>query len=506
MSLRPIAVRRFAWDCVLLAGIWAVTLYRAAAFWWASPEYAYGFVVPFLAGSLLAIRHRNRPAAQVCRRTAGWLALTSVCAALWVGANFLLAAFPQWPAAGWMLLVAAIALTAAFYACAGGAAWLLYFAFPFAFLLTSLPLPAAIRQPSLDAMTPLVTLWATTIANEIGIPALRHGRVIEVAHGFVGIEDACAGLRSVEATLMVSLFLGEYWMLAPLRRLALVIAGLACAVAGNILRVVILTWAVARQTNTASPDWHDFAGYGALIVTLGGVFVAALILRRTETTDVRKFGGETKFKRRPRFLTAVYGATLAGCLVPTLWFGSPTGSATDRARHEVELPTSDPSFQPADVAASTAALLHCDLIVAGRWVTSDGIACTGYVIRWHHGHEAQFALALHNPKICLPSTGLQFQRSLPELPIAGPLTCQGAEFANASQRLDVYAISFRMPSLGPLPEAPRTVGDWWRWRVDALRRHERDEDVANVTLVFEAQEAKPSRVAAEMKRIIRRSL
>jgi exosortase/archaeosortase family protein len=41
----------------------------------------------------------------------------------------------------------------------------------------------------------------------------------------IGIEEACSGVRSFQATLMISLFLGELYSFNTARRVLLVIAG-----------------------------------------------------------------------------------------------------------------------------------------------------------------------------------------------------------------------------------------------------------------------------------------
>ena len=47
-----------------------------------------------------------------------------------------------------------------------------------------------------------------------GIPALQNGNLIEVKTGLLGINEACSGIRSFQATLMVSLFLGELYQMS----------------------------------------------------------------------------------------------------------------------------------------------------------------------------------------------------------------------------------------------------------------------------------------------------
>ena len=59
----------------------------------------------------------------------------------------------------------------------------------------------------------------------VDVPALVHGNVIEVSTGMVGIDEACSGIRSFQSSLMISLFLGEFYRLSTRSRWLLVPAG-----------------------------------------------------------------------------------------------------------------------------------------------------------------------------------------------------------------------------------------------------------------------------------------
>ena len=66
-----------------------------------------------------------------------------------------------------------------------------------------------IEQPVIQGLTRLNTALTVEILGLLGIPAVPQGNVIELATGSVGIDEACSGIRSLQATLMISLFLGE---------------------------------------------------------------------------------------------------------------------------------------------------------------------------------------------------------------------------------------------------------------------------------------------------------
>ncbi len=85
------------------------------------------------------------------------------------------------------------------------------------------------------------------ILGLIGVPAVQHGNVIEVGTGVVGIDDACSGIRSFQATLMLSLFFGEIYRLTVRRRVVLCLLGFGLAFLFNVGRTTLLTWVAASQ-------------------------------------------------------------------------------------------------------------------------------------------------------------------------------------------------------------------------------------------------------------------
>ena len=45
--------------------------------------------------------------------------------------------------------------------------------------------------------------------NLLGITAVQRGNVIELQTGSVGFDEPCSGIRSLQAVLMLALFLGR---------------------------------------------------------------------------------------------------------------------------------------------------------------------------------------------------------------------------------------------------------------------------------------------------------
>src|SRR5205823_5621595 len=122
---------------------------------------------------------------------------------------------------------------------AGGWPWAKHFAFPLSFLLLAVPWPArmeAIAQPLMRADATVTS----EICSALDIPAIQSGNLIEISVGLIGIEEACSGIRSLQATLMLSLFFGEFFMLSVSRRWMLIVIAAVAAFVFNVGRTVVL--------------------------------------------------------------------------------------------------------------------------------------------------------------------------------------------------------------------------------------------------------------------------
>ena len=152
-----------------------------------------------------------------------------------------------------------------------------------------------------------------SLLNIFGIPALQHGNVIEVSSGLIGIEEACSGVRSLQATLMISLFLGELCAFTIRRRAFLVLAGAMLAFATNVVRTALLVWVGAKSSPDRIEGWHDPAGLTILLVCLFGLWSLSLIMRRHSKSVAAH--GPTDYKPTSlRFLSPLSAALAAWLL------------------------------------------------------------------------------------------------------------------------------------------------------------------------------------------------
>jgi exosortase len=478
------AVRRDA-TWIAIAALWIVVSWRLHYIWARSPEHAYGWIVPLLAAFMLVERWRSQPAPSADASVRGWLVTAAIAGVILCGARIALEPFPIWPAMLWSYSVAAVFLSVAAIGCVAGRRSAIHFAFPFGFMLTAIPWPELVRQKLVGLFTPVVTQIAATLVNEFVGPAIQRGNVIEIGGGTLGVEEACTGLRSFQATLMIVLFAGEFFGLDRARRCWLVPIGGAFALAINVLRTTALAAIAALSGINAVATAHDIVGYVALAVTVLGVLATAAILRRAPQSERSASYGSLS-SGRARMVAAVVAITVVISEGATwLWFGPSKPAAKAFVGWDVTLPRNQFGFRPLSFSRDVFALLDCDDAEGAVWADDNGMARAGYYLRWRHGHEAAFQLALHNPSICLPFAGVRLLGDVDPIEVMINTTrvrFTGWEFQGPHGGLVVYSCALALPAKTTVTMPALGWTEWLKWRWHILRTRERNENVLVVTV------------------------
>ena len=77
--------------------------------------------------------------------------------------------------------------------------------------MATLPWPGVVGTFVTQGMMQLVAWVTVGLLNLCHFAALQHGNLIEIRAGLLDIDEACSGVRSLQAVLMVSIFLGEFY-------------------------------------------------------------------------------------------------------------------------------------------------------------------------------------------------------------------------------------------------------------------------------------------------------
>ena len=161
-----------------------------------------------------------------------------------------------------------------------GRGWLRQLAFPICFFFVAIPWPTLVEQPIIQTLTRASATIVIELLGWLGVPAMAHGNVIEVSTGMVGIDEACSGIRSFQSSLMISLFLGEFYRLSTGRRWLLIPMGFVFSMAFNVCRMSLLTLVAAKKGVAAISEYHDPAGITIAILCTLALWGLAVLLKK----------------------------------------------------------------------------------------------------------------------------------------------------------------------------------------------------------------------------------
>src|SRR5438128_2017571 len=438
--------RSEVWPIAVVLGffalLWFEVINQLKAEWWLNPQYNFGLIVPFLVLYLLWKRWPERPL-PARPKPPGWaLALMLFCAFLFWPVRFVAEANPDWRLLSWLLALVGVAMSILCAFLAGGWPWLRYFSFPFLFFLVAVPWPMHLEQAVVQNLMRTVSAINVSLLNIAGIPALQHGNVIEVGSGFIGIEEACSGVRSLQATLMVSLFLGELYSFNIGRRLLLVVAGGLLAFICNVARTAVLVWMGAQRGLKSIEAWHDPAGLTILLVCLFGLWLLSLVMQRPSSGRVAQ-----SYIARERAPLHFPWALLISF---TLWFLLVEAEVQSwyrlhrppqTSRWAVQWPDSENDYRPVPISPEAQDLLRYNEGGGAAWQAADGHKWIMYFFRWFPGRTAALFVKIHRPDICLPASGMTLERDngLQLVAVNGvKLPVRSYRFDNGGAPLHVY--------------------------------------------------------------------
>ena len=382
--------------------VWIALCAHLAAHWRSNPQYSFGWLVPLVALYLAVRRWETRPSPGASRRAwlVGALALISfLLLPTWLVAQ----PNPDWRLISWTLAFETIALSLCAVMLWGGTPWARHFAFPLCFILTAVPWPSGIEQPVIQGLMRAVAAVTVELLNLFGTPALQHGNLIEIGRGVLGVDEACSGVRSLQSTLMVSLFLGEFYWFGLGRRTLLLAGGIVAAFLTNVGRTYLLAATAARSGIESVARWHDPAGFTILTICFVAVWLLALVIdqRQHPLTPVRE---RRTASPMPLTVSVSLMLWLVAVFAGTEWW------------FRTAPPTEMPSWRFAPPEASTPVaiepraveMLQYDSGTARQWRDQAGRRWIAFFFEWLPGPSRSRLLAqMHRPEECLPAGGFR---------------------------------------------------------------------------------------------------
>jgi exosortase len=494
----------------IFALVWVELIWRLQMEWSVNPQYGYGWTVPFLAGYLLWRRRTSAPAAEAPNGSALAACLLVLAALVLVPIRVIQEANPDWRLLSWGMAMAAVAVTFAGVYLAGGSKWLRYFAFPILFFLVAVPWPTQLEQLIIQGLMRADAAINVEVLSAIGVPAVQLGNVIEVGTGFVGIDEACTGVRSLQATLMVSLFLGELYDFTLFRRIALVATGAFLAFFCNLVRTFLLVYMGAEHGSEMIKRWHDPAGYSILTACLLGLWGMSVLFRRNEKARPQQVASTSRGFAIPRLaLALLLTFTLVAEAGTHLWYGMHEARAAKVTPWSVQWPSTAPSFKPVPVAEQAQELLRYNEGGGGMWKSEDGHLWNMYFFKWLPGRTAGLFIKNHRPDICLPASGMTQRGDVQHklVTVNGiALPIRAYVFENGGQQLHVYYCYWD----GTTPDPTKVNEENWtaRGRIQNVLQGKRDvgtQMLEIVALGYDDDAAAEQAVREQLARIVRPS-
>jgi exosortase len=363
-------------------------------------------------------------------------------------------ATPEWRPLQWAFALQTVGLTLYAVYLAGGKEWLRLAAFPLTFILVAVPWPSVVEQPIIQNLSRLNAAMVVEVLDAVNVPAIQHGNVIEVGTGEVGINDACSGIRSFQSSLMISLFIGEYYLFGRRQRVLMLFFGMALAIILNLCRTSILTWLAAKKGIGAIAEYHDEAGMLILLASFSVMWVAGGLLNRRNVSHKNDQPEST-----PKYLPAdaasavktrqrmnFFGLVLIVWLVAVecgveLWFHIRESHLKPGPVWTVNFPKDNPTYEVLPVTKEALELLRFDQGEQGRWQEPNGALWQVFYYNWLPGRVAGYLAKRHTPDICLTATGYKML-SGPELTVLNvnkvDLPMRHYVFAGDNGPLQVY--------------------------------------------------------------------
>ncbi len=423
--------------------------------WSINEQYEYGWFVPPLTGALLALRWKDRPDPRPVMRPVAMLLVATVLIGflLLLPIRLIEGPNPDWRAVYWLHAAVLVGVSVALAARSGGWPWVRHFAFPIFFLFIAIPWPSGPEQAVIQSLMRGVAAVASECMAVLGVPAVAQGNVISVRGQLVGVNEACSGIRSLQTTLMASLFLGELSRFGIPRRLALLVGGIVVAMAANVFRSSLLVWIAARHGVAALERYHDATGITVLIIVFGALLALNALLgrRRSGPTTAEPPPAEVAPPTLPpRWIVFTVIVWLGVVEVGNLWWYSAPGTQDliKLPRWSVAPPFDAPDFQTVPIDERTARMLRYDHGMSVRWnrlpAGGERDDCTLFFFRWDPGHASSLQADLHQPHICLTASGLTQTADWGIQPLALPdgltLPVRRYEFAFHGRPLYVFFV------------------------------------------------------------------
>jgi len=145
-------------------------------------------------------------------------------------------------------------------------------AFPLIYLIFMVPVPVSLYSLAAFPLQLFATDISHFLIHQLGIPVLQEGNMLYFSQAKLSVAEACSGIRSITALLMIGVLFAYFMDKSWWRRVVLVFSAIPLALVANIIRVTgtgILAHFYGGQV--AKCFLHEFSGLA--VFTFGFVLM-----------------------------------------------------------------------------------------------------------------------------------------------------------------------------------------------------------------------------------------
>jgi exosortase D (VPLPA-CTERM-specific) len=265
--------------------VFAPIFARLVRNWWIDDNYSHGFLILPIAAYLAWERRA---------RLAGTAARPSNVGLLVVAGSLVVLLLGVFGAEVFLARIAMLGVAAGVVLFVLGWRHLAILAFPLAFLLLMIPVPAILFNHVALPLQLLASRLGEVVLSLAGVPALREGNVITLAHAKLEVAEACSGIRSLVSLLALAIVCAYLTDRRTWVRVTLAVLAVPVAIVVNGLRVAG-TGLLAQRFGIEAAEgfFHAFSGWlmflaaFALLVALQRLLAAAIPNRARRSAPAR---------------------------------------------------------------------------------------------------------------------------------------------------------------------------------------------------------------------------
>jgi exosortase len=257
---------------VAMALLYGRALIALAANWQSDANYSHGWVIAPIALALLW-RQRERFRALPPKPSNAGLAVILTSISLYVVGTLGAELF--------LVRVSLIGVLAGTLLYAAGWRHLQLAAFPLAFLLFMIPLPAVVFDRVAVQLQLIASGLGERMLQNLDVAVVRDGNVLQLSTIALEVNDACSGIRSLMTLLAVTTLMAYLFEADWPRRIVIAAGALPLALALNGIRIAATGLAALRFGPwVASGTVHEAAGLAVFVVAVAGLCMLHAAMHR----------------------------------------------------------------------------------------------------------------------------------------------------------------------------------------------------------------------------------